>query len=60
MTKRFYITHMDQYGERHQLSGAYEAETAEEAIKIVLSQTRAEDDGQWEAWEVQSESDIIE
>lgn len=60
MTKRFYITHADQYGERHQLSGAWEAETPEEAIRQMLSDIGEHDDGRWEAHEAACDADIID
>jgi hypothetical protein len=55
---RYYLTHADEAGERHQLSGAYEAETPEAAITQMLAEAGREDDGRWEAHVVTAESDI--
>lgn len=58
---RYYITHTDDHGERHQLAGAYEAATPTEAIAKMLVDSRAtEDDGRWIAHVVTDDRDIIE
>jgi hypothetical protein len=56
---RFYITHANKHGERHQLSGTWEASTPEEALSMMFVETGAEDDGNWAAWLVTSPDDII-
>lgn len=56
---RYYITHTDNFGESHQLGGAWEAETPEAAIAQMLTEAGAENDGNWQAHVVLSESDII-
>jgi hypothetical protein len=60
MTKTFYITHTDDHGERHQLSGAWEAESTQAAIAAMLDESGSDDDGQWLAHEVTVEADVIE
>jgi hypothetical protein len=56
---QFYITHTNQYGERHQLTGAWEASSEQEALAKMFSESGAEDDGQWTAFPVTSPADII-
>jgi hypothetical protein len=58
-TRLYYITHTDQYGETHQLGGAWEADRPEYAIAQMLAEAGTEDDGRWQAHVVLSESDII-
>jgi hypothetical protein len=57
---RYYLTHMDKYGEHHQLPGAWEADTPNEAIHQMLTEAREEDDGRWVAHIVTSDEDIFE
>lgn len=47
--KRYYLTHTDAHGERHQLAGAWEAATPEAAIAQMLTQAGEQDDGHWQA-----------
>jgi hypothetical protein len=54
----YYLTHTDEAGERHQLGGAWEADTPEAAIAQMLAEAGAENDGRWEAHVVTSASDI--
>jgi hypothetical protein len=56
---QFYITHTDRYGERHQLTGTWEAANEETAIAQMLAESGAEDDGTWQAFPVTSAADII-
>lgn len=56
---RYYITHTDSFGEAHQLGGAWEAESPHEAIAQMLAEAGTEDDGNWQAHIVTSDSDII-
>lgn len=46
---RYYITHTDDAGERHQLTGAWDAESPKAAIAQMLAEAREDDDGRWEA-----------
>lgn len=59
MSKRYYITHTDESGERHQIGGAYEADSPAAAVAQMLHESQADDDGRWEAFEVASEDDVI-
>lgn len=56
---QFYLVHIDQHGEPHQLSGSWEAETGKEAIAKMLDEAMTDDDGQWEAHEVTSPDDVF-
>jgi hypothetical protein len=56
---RFYITHTDNHGERHQIGGAYEAASEAEAIAQMLSDAGETDDGNWNAYPVSDETDVI-
>lgn len=56
---RFYLTHTDTHGERHQLPGAWEANTAEDAIARMLIEAMEEDDGMWSAHIITSDRDVI-
>jgi hypothetical protein len=49
--RRFYVTHTDQHGERHQIGNAFEAKTPEDALYTILEQSGAEDDGNYEVFE---------
>ena len=51
--------HTDEYGEQHQLTGAWEAGSPEAAIAQMLSELGAEDDGMWQAVEVTDEREVI-
>lgn len=55
----YILMHTDENGERHQLSGAWEAASPEEAIDQMLSESGFDDDGQWTASIVTDESDVI-
>jgi hypothetical protein len=55
----YYITHTDADGELHQLSGAWQADTAEDAIDQMRLEGGAKDDGQWLAHVVTSDDDVI-
>lgn len=57
---RYYLTHTDEAGERHQLSGVWKADAPEAAIAQMLTEARLEDDGRWEAHVVTSESDVFQ
>jgi hypothetical protein len=48
----YYVTHKDQYGERHQIGDSFDALSAADAIRMILEGAQAEDDGQYEAWPV--------
>jgi hypothetical protein len=48
---RFYIIHIDEHGERHEIGGTYEAIHAAEAIAMMLREAGAEDDGYYFAHE---------
>ena len=50
MTK-FYVTHTDKHGERHQIGDAFEAKTPEDALYSLLEETGADDDGNYEVFE---------
>lgn len=56
---QFYITHEDEYGELHQLSGAWTADTGAKAIARMLAESRDEDDGKWAAHVVTNDRDVI-
>jgi hypothetical protein len=57
---QFYITHTDKYGSKHQLTGAWEASSEEEALAKMFSESGAEDDGRWNVFVVTSTAaDII-
>jgi hypothetical protein len=46
---KYYITHTNQYGEKHQLDGVWDATTPKEAIAMMLQDSDSNDDGNWEA-----------
>lgn len=48
---RYYVTHTDQNGERHQIGDAFEAKTPEDALYTLLEAAGAEDDGNYEVFE---------
>ncbi len=48
---RFYVTHTDANGERHQIGDAFEAKTAEDALSTILRGAGVEDDGSYEVFE---------
>ena len=50
MTK-FYVTHTDKYGERHQIGDAFEAIDAEHALEAILVGSGEADDGNYEVFE---------
>ena len=58
-SRLYYIIHTDTFGEAHQLGGAWEAESPDEAIALMLAESSTEDDGNWQTHVVLSESDII-
>ncbi len=47
---RYYVTHTDTNGERHQIGDAFEAKTPEDALYTLLGQSGAEDDGMFEVF----------
>lgn len=55
----YYITHTDRGGERHQIGGAWEADTPQAAIAAMLAAADAEDDGRYIAHAVTDSSDLI-
>jgi hypothetical protein len=55
----FVITHTDAAGETHQLRGAWEAESAAEAISAMLAEAGAVDDGRYTAHRVITDDDVI-
>ena len=57
---RYIITHTDQNGEMHQLTGAWEAESASAALDQMFAESRGTDDGKWSAHVVTDDSDIIQ
>ena len=56
----YIITHEDEHGERHQLTGAWCAENEEAAIAAMLNEADSEDDGRWHAYLVADPNEIIE
>jgi hypothetical protein len=46
---RYYITHTDQHGEKHQLPGAWEGRRPDDAVARMLRESQSLDDGMWEA-----------
>jgi hypothetical protein len=56
---QFYITHTNKYGEQHQLRGAWEASSEQEALAQMLKESGAEDDGRWNVFVVTSPAEII-
>lgn len=49
--RRYYITHEDDHGERHQLDGEFIGKTPKDALYSMLEQSGGEDDGRWEVWQ---------
>jgi hypothetical protein len=56
---QYIIIHTTKFGERNQLTGAWEASSEEEALAKMFSESGAEDDGHWTAFPVTSPADII-
>jgi hypothetical protein len=56
---RFILIHTDENGEMHQLTGAWDAESHEAAIAMMLAEAREADDGSWSAHVVTSDDDVI-
>ena len=50
MTK-YYVTHTDSNGERHQIGEAFEAKSPEDALYTLLEAAGADDDGHYEVFE---------
>jgi len=59
MNPRFYVTHMDTNGERHQIGDAFEAKTPEDALYTILEMSSAEDDGNYEVFADAGEDRIV-
>jgi hypothetical protein len=55
----YYITHTDDADEEHQLYGAWDAPSPEDAIAQMLTESQGMDDGRWTAREVTRKSDVI-
>lgn len=49
----YYVTHTDEYGERHQIGDAFEAKSATDALFTLLEQAGAEDDGRYEVFDAE-------
>jgi hypothetical protein len=47
----YYLVHIDDYGERHQLDGCWRASDPAAAIALMLKQAGEIDDGRWLAIE---------
>ena len=48
---RYYVTHTDANGERHQIGDAFEAHSPKEALDMILAQSGVDDDGYFEVFE---------
>jgi hypothetical protein len=47
---KFYVTHRDEHGERHQIGEAFEAAGPTAALDLILEQSGSEDDGDYEVF----------
>jgi len=47
---RYYVTHKDANGERHQIGDAFEAKTPRDALNTILEQSGTQDDGNYEVF----------
>jgi hypothetical protein len=45
----YHITHADEDGERHQLTGYWVAASSQDAIAQMLAESNSDDDGKWQA-----------
>jgi hypothetical protein len=57
---RYIIMHPDRDGEMQQLTGAWDATSAADAIAQMLAEVGEPDDGEWHAQIVTCERDVIE
>jgi hypothetical protein len=59
MMIKYIVMHKDKYGEQHQLRGAYEAVSEDDALAQLILESGLEDITGWSAVEVTDERDII-
>jgi hypothetical protein len=55
----YYIVREGKYGERHQLTGSWQAASPEGAIAQMLTESGAEDDDSWKAFPVTNQGDVV-
>ncbi len=48
---KYYVTHTDKHGEQHQIGEAFEADTPQAALNLILAQSSTEDDGLYRVYE---------